>query len=75
MYERRVYKITNIKKLESNDEQATISKIEKVIPAIFNGQFTKVCNIADKIIVATGIAKNTKRLFMFFLPFGFIIVY
>lgn len=56
-----VYIITNIKKSESKNTNATIRNIANAVAATSMGHFIIFCQTIAKIIVATGNAKNNNK--------------
>ena len=66
-------KIAKTKKLSSNAEKVTIKKIAKKVADTKKGDLSIFCKTTDKIIVATGMAKNINKLFIHILLFIFFI--
>ena len=58
----KLYNIAKTKNDSSNTVKANIRKTAKKVAATNNGQFKILCKTIDKIIVATGIAKNINKI-------------
>lgn len=63
-----VYRIAKTKKLSSNTANVIIKKIANAVAATNIGDCSNLCKTIEKIIVATGIAKNINRLFIRISP-------
>lgn len=63
-----VYKIANTKKLSSNTANVIIKKIAKKVAATNIGDCNIFWSTIERIIVATGIAKNINKLFIRISP-------
>ena len=63
-----VYKIANTKKLSSNTAKVNIKKMAKKVAATSIGDCNSFCKTIERIIVATGIAKNNNKVFIRISP-------
>ena len=63
-----VYKIANTKKLSSNTAKVIIKKMAKNVAATSIGDCNIFCRTIERIIVATGIAKNINKVFIRISP-------